>query len=105
MIEQPAEAVPIVQREAGSIGPGVEAGTGDLDREAQNRSRGDFSSQRFQGFQGGGFDRFGGGGGFGGDRFGGGGSAVIASAVAADLAAAGLAASAAVAGSGAGDEN
>src|SRR5205809_7722544 len=48
-------------------------GSGDLDREAQNRSRGDFSSQRFQGFQGGGFDRFGGGGGFGGDRFGGGG--------------------------------
>src|SRR5437867_9274007 len=45
----------------------------DLDREAQNRSRGDFSSQRFQGFQRGGFDRFGGGGGFGGDRFGGGG--------------------------------
>jgi hypothetical protein len=48
-------------------------GAGDLDREAQNRSRGDFSSQRFQGFQGGGGDRFGGGGGFGGDRFGGGG--------------------------------
>lgn len=48
-------------------------GSGDLDREAQNRSRGDFSSQRFQGFQGGGFDRFGGGGGFSGDRFGGGG--------------------------------
>jgi hypothetical protein len=48
-------------------------GSGDLDREAQNRSRGDFSSQRFQGFQGGGFDRSGGGGGFGGDRFGGGG--------------------------------
>src|SRR5262249_6196264 len=49
-------------------------GSGDLDREAQNRSRGDFSSQRFQGFQGGGFDRAGGGGGFdGGDRFGGGG--------------------------------
>jgi hypothetical protein len=47
-------------------------GFGDLDREAQNRSRGDFSSQRFQSFQGGGFDRFGGGG-FGGDRFGGGG--------------------------------
>jgi hypothetical protein len=46
-------------------------GFGDMDREAQNRSRGDFSSQRFQGFQGGGFDR--GGGGFGGDRFGGGG--------------------------------
>lgn len=44
----------------------------NLDREAQNRSRGDFSSQRFQGFQGGGGDRFGGGGGFG-DRFGGGG--------------------------------
>ena len=48
-------------------------GSGDLDREAQNRSRGDFSSQRFQGFQGGGFDRSGGGGGFGGDRFGSGG--------------------------------
>ena len=48
-------------------------GSGDLDREAQNRSRGDFSSERFQGFQGGGFDRSGGGGGFGGDRFGGGG--------------------------------
>jgi hypothetical protein len=49
-------------------------GFGDLDREAQNRSRGDFSSQRFQGFQSGGFDRSGGGGGFGGgDRFGGGG--------------------------------
>jgi len=47
-------------------------GSGDLDREAQNRSRGDFSSQRFQGFQGGGFDRSGGFGG-GGDRFGGGG--------------------------------
>jgi hypothetical protein len=46
----------------------------DLDREAQNRSRGDFSSQRFQGFQRGGFNRFGGGGGFGGfDRSGGGG--------------------------------
>src|SRR5438552_261695 len=47
----------------------------DLDREAQNRSRGDFSSQRSQSFQGGGFDRSGGGGGFGGfggDRFGGG---------------------------------
>ena len=49
----------------------------DLDREAQNRSRGDFSSQRFQGFQRGGFDRFGGfdrsgGGGFGGFRGGGG---------------------------------
>jgi hypothetical protein len=49
-------------------------GSSDLDREAQNRSRGDFSSQRFQGFQGGGFDRSGGdGGGFGGDRSGGGG--------------------------------
>ena len=56
-------------------------GLGDADREAQNRSRSDFSSQRFQNFQrgggGGGFgggDRFGGGGGFGGgDRFGGGG--------------------------------
>jgi len=63
----------------------------DMDREAQNRSRSDFSSQRSQDFQrggggfgggdrfggggGGGFgggDRFGGGGGFGGDRFGGG---------------------------------
>src|SRR6476646_1211400 len=59
---------------------GSGGGLGDLDREAQNRSRGDSSSQRFQGFQGGGFDRFGGGGGFGGDggfgggdRFGGGG--------------------------------
>src|SRR5438874_2090132 len=48
-------------------------GSGDLDREAQNRSRGDVSSQRFQSFQGGGFDRFGGSGGFGGDRFDGGG--------------------------------
>src|SRR5438067_5150014 len=48
-------------------------GSGDLDREAQNRSRGDVSSQRFQSFQGGGFDRFGGSGGFGGDRGGGGG--------------------------------
>jgi len=44
----------------------------NLDREAQNRSRGNFSSQRFQGFQGGGSDR-GGSGGFGGDRSGGGG--------------------------------
>src|SRR6476660_966769 len=44
----------------------------NLDHEAQNRSRGDFSSQRFQGFQGGGFDR-GGGDGSGGNRFGGGG--------------------------------
>src|SRR4029077_1653513 len=35
----------------------------DLDREAQNRSRGDFSSQRSQGFQSGGFDRSGRGGG------------------------------------------
>jgi hypothetical protein len=42
----------------------------DLDREAQNRSRSEFSSQRLQGFQGGGFDRFGGGGGFGGGGFG-----------------------------------
>jgi hypothetical protein len=48
----------------------------DMDREAQNRSRSDFSSQRSQDFQRGGFDRSGGGGGFGGfggDRFGGGG--------------------------------
>jgi hypothetical protein len=53
------------------------SGFGDLDREAQNRSRSDFSSQRFQNFQrggGGGFggDRFGSGGFGGGDRFGGG---------------------------------
>ena len=38
----------------------------DLDREAQNRSRGGQESQRFQDFQRGGGDRFGGGGGFGG---------------------------------------
>jgi hypothetical protein len=47
----------------------------NLDHEAQNRSRGDFSSQRFQGFQSGGFggggDRFGGGSFGGGGRFGG----------------------------------
>jgi hypothetical protein len=54
-------------------GGGGGSGSSNLDREAQNRSRGDFSSQRFQGFQGGGGDRFAGGGGFGGDRFGGGG--------------------------------
>jgi hypothetical protein len=49
-------------------------GFGDLDREAQNRSRGGQQSQFFQNFQRGGFDRFGGGGGFGGfDRSGGGG--------------------------------
>ena len=41
----------------------------NLDREAQNRSRGDFSSQRFQNFQRGGFGRSEGG--FGDDRFGG----------------------------------
>src|SRR5439155_4090212 len=45
----------------------------DLDREAQNRSRGGQESQRFQDFQRGGGDRWGGGGGFGGGRFGGGG--------------------------------
>ena len=83
-----------------------------MDREAQNRSRGDFSSQRFQGFQGGGFDRFGGGGGedlaviaaaVEVDLVD---SVVIASVVVADLAAAALAGlAAAVAGSGAGDEN
>jgi hypothetical protein len=58
---------------------GGEGGTSNLDREAQNRSRGDFSNQRFQNFQRGGFgggdfgggDRFGNGG--GGDRFGSGG--------------------------------
>jgi hypothetical protein len=63
-------------RSSGSFnrsGGGGGSGSSNLDREAQNRSRGDFSSQRFQGFQGGGGDRFGGGGGFGGDRFGGGG--------------------------------
>src|SRR5881392_842213 len=60
-------------RSEGSFDRSGGGGSGDLDREAQNRSRGDFSSQRFQGFQGGGFDRSGGGGGFGGDRFGGGG--------------------------------
>ena len=54
-------------------GAGGGSGSSNLDREAQNRSRGNFSSQRFQNFQrgdGGGFggDRFGGG---GGDRFGG----------------------------------
>ena len=32
----------------------VEVVPSNLDREAQNRSRSDFSSQRFQGFQGGG---------------------------------------------------
>ena len=49
------------------------SGSQNLDREAQNRSRGDFSSQRFQNFQRGSFDRSGGGSGFGGlggDRFG-----------------------------------
>jgi len=65
-----------------SGGGGGGSGSSNLDREAQNRSRGDFSSQRFQNFQrgggGGGFgggDRFGGGGGdrFGGGSFGGGG--------------------------------
>lgn len=70
-----------------SGGSGGGSGSSNLDREAQNRSRSDFSSQRFQNFQrgGGGFggdrgdggfgggDRFGGGGfGAGGDRFGGG---------------------------------
>jgi hypothetical protein len=49
------------------------SGSSNLDREAQNRSRGDFSSQRSQGFQSGGLDRGGGGGFGGGDRFGGGG--------------------------------
>jgi hypothetical protein len=72
--------------EEGSSGrSGSSSQTQDLDREAQNRSRGDFSSQRSQGFQsgssnrgggggfGGGGDRFGGGSFGGGDRFGGGG--------------------------------
>jgi hypothetical protein len=47
--------------------------TQDLNREAQNRSRGGQESQRFQNFQRGGGDRFGGGGFGGGNRFGGGG--------------------------------
>lgn len=46
--------------------------TQNLDREAQNRSRGGQQSQRYQDFQRGGGDRFGGGG-SGGGRFGGGG--------------------------------
>jgi hypothetical protein len=51
------------------------SGSDNLDREAQNRSRSDFSSQRFQNFQRGDSGGFGGdrGGGFGGDRFGSGG--------------------------------
>jgi hypothetical protein len=63
-------------RSGGGFDRSSDGGFGDLDREAQNRSRGGFSSQRFQDFQRGGFDRFSGGGGFGGfggDRFGGGG--------------------------------
>lgn len=59
-------------RSSGSFNRSGGGESNNLDREAQNRSRGDFSSQRFQGFQGGGGDRFGGGGGFGGDRGGGG---------------------------------
>ncbi len=73
-------------------------GSGDLDREAQNRDRGGQQSQSFQDFQRGGGDRFGGGG-SGGDRFGGGGGgfgrfgggggvAVVASGAAVDLGAA-----------------
>jgi hypothetical protein len=58
--------------EGGSEQSDFESQRQNLDREAQNRSRGDFSSQRFQDFQRGGFDRSGGGG-FGNDRFGGGG--------------------------------
>jgi hypothetical protein len=60
---------------------GAEGGSGssNVDREAQNRSRSDFSNQRFQNSQRGGGggdfggDRGGGGGFGGGDRFGGGG--------------------------------
>ena len=55
------------------------SGVGDVDREFQNQSRGEFQSQRFDSFQregggwGGGERGFGGGGGFGGGRsFGGG---------------------------------
>ncbi len=44
------------------------SGAGDVDRDFQNRSRGESESQRFEGFQ-----RGGGGWGGGGDRFGGGG--------------------------------
>ena len=43
-------------RSSGSFnrsGGGGGSGSSNLDREAQNRSRGDFSSQRFQGFQAG----------------------------------------------------
>ena len=62
-------AIPIEDRAASGGGAdrsgggfdrsGGGGGLGDLDREAQNRSRGEFPSQRFQGFQGGGFDRWG----------------------------------------------
>jgi hypothetical protein len=57
---------------AGGFDQSGGGGFGDLDREAQNRSRGGQQSERFQNFQRGGFDRFGGGG-SGSDRFGGGG--------------------------------
>src|SRR5262249_27998923 len=86
----------------------------DLDREAQNRSRGDFSSQRSQGFQGGGFDRSGGGGDLGVIDLAAGDLAEVIASVAADLVAAtasavgdlvaeGALAGSAVAGSGADD--
>jgi hypothetical protein len=52
---------------AGGFDQSGGGGSGDLDREAQNRWRGGQQSERFQNFQRGGFDRF------GGDRFGGGG--------------------------------
>ena len=58
--------------EGSSGGSNFDSQRQNLDREAQNRSRGDFSNQRFQNFQRGGFDRSGGDS-FGGDRFGGGG--------------------------------
>ena len=44
------------------------SGASDVDRESQNRSRGEYQSQRFQSFQRGGGDRFGGDRSFGGGR-------------------------------------
>jgi hypothetical protein len=59
-------------RSSGSGGYSWASQRDDLQREAQNRSRGGQESQRFQDFQRGGGDRWGGGG-FSGGRFGGGG--------------------------------
>jgi len=57
--------------------PSGSSGYGDLDQEAQNRSRGDMQNQRFNDYQrSGGFGGSGGrSGGWGGDRWGGGGAA------------------------------